>query len=87
MHSDSATTKLDHNIQNIARTVVQRDGTLLCLEEAGIRDASNINLDQLVDIKELGIIEGDNASVIINNVLIISFSNKLFFSVKPPSQG
>ena len=55
-------------------------------EEAEIEDASKINLDWLIDIKDLDIMKGDNRSVTIDNILIISFSEQSFFLVNPDSQ-
>jgi len=46
----------------------------LYLEEAEIEDASKINLDWLINIKDLDIMESDNRSVTIDDISIISFS-------------
>ena len=56
------------------------------LEEAEIEDASKINLNWLIDIKDLDIMESDNRSVMMDDTSIISFSKQSFFSVNPDSQ-
>ena len=73
-------------MQNLVKTVIQRDNVLLYPEEAEIEDTSKINLDWLTNIKDLDIIEGDNRSVTIDDTSIISFSKQSFFSVNPDSQ-
>ena len=74
IHRMSIIAKLDPDMQNLVKTVVWRDDVPLYLEEAEIEDASKINLDWLIDIKDLDIIEGDNRSITIDNMSIISFS-------------
>ena len=86
IHGMSIIAKLDPDMQNLVKTVVQRDEVSLYPEEAEIEDASKINLDWLIDIKDLDIIESDNRSVIIDDTSIISFSEQSFFSANPGSQ-
>ena len=73
-------------MQNLVKTVISRDDVPLYPEEAEIKDASKINLDWLIDIKDLDIIECDNKSVIMDNTSILSFSEQFFFLVNPGSQ-
>ena len=73
-------------MQNLVKTVVWRDDVLLYPEEAEIEDASKINLDWLIDIKDLDIMEDNNRSVTMNDTSIISFSEQSFFSVNLDSQ-
>ena len=70
----------------MVKTVIWRDDIPLYPEEVEIEDASKINLNWLVDIKDLDIIESDNRSVTMDDMLIISFSKKSFFSANPDSQ-
>ena len=58
-----------------------REGVLLYLEEEEIEDASNLNLDWLIDMKELEIKEKDDRSAIIDDASIASFRDKSLFSV------
>ena len=78
--------KLDPDMQNLVSTVVWRDDVLLYLEEVEIEDASKINLDWLIDIKELDIMESDNRSVMMDDTSIVLFSKQSFFSTIPDSQ-
>ena len=78
--------KLDPDMQNLVSTVVWRDDVPLYPEEAEIEDASKINLDWLIDIKNLDIMESDNRSVMMDDTSIISFSKQSFFSANPDSQ-
>ena len=55
-------------------------------EEAEIEDASKINLDWLIDTKDLDIMESNNRSVTMDGMSIISFSEQYFFSVNLDSQ-
>lgn len=50
------------------------------LEEAEIEDASKISIDWLINIKELKSMKSDNKSATMDNTLVISFSEKSFFS-------
>ena len=86
IHGMSIIAKLDPDMQNLVKTVVQRDEVSLYPEEAEIEDASKINLDWLIDIKDLDIMESDNRSVTIDDTSIISFSEQSFFSVNSDSQ-
>ena len=81
MHSNEIISKLDPNMQAIIKMVIWRDGVLLCPEEAEIEDASKINIDWLIDMKELEIENEDNKSIAIDDVSITSFSNCSFFSI------
>ena len=55
-----------------------RDRVLSYLEEVEIEDASKINIDWLIGIKELDAIEGNNKSAAIDDILVLSFSKKSF---------
>ena len=61
-------------MQKIVKTVVWRDNAPLYPEEAEIENTSKINLDWLIDIKDLDIMESDNRSVTIDDTSIILFS-------------
>ena len=61
-------------MQNTVKIVAQKEGVPLHLEEAEIKDTSKIQIDWLIDIKELDAIESDNKSAAIENVSIILFS-------------
>ena len=78
--------KLDPDMQNLVKTVIWRDDVPLYPEEAEIEDVSKINLNWLIDIKDLDIMESDNRSVTIDDTSIILFSEQSFFSVNPDSQ-
>ena len=73
--------KLDPDMQNLVKTVVWRDNVLLYPEEAEIEDASKINIDWLIDIKELDIMESNGKSIAIDDISILLFSKQSFFSV------
>ena len=73
-------------MQNLVSTVVWRDDVPLYPEEAEIEDASKINLDWLIDIKELDIMESDNRSIMMDDTSIVSFSKQSFFSTILDSQ-
>ena len=68
-------------MQLIIKIVSQRNKVLLYLEEVEIEDASKINIDWLINIKELQNIESDSKSVAIDDTSDISFSEKAFFSI------
>ena len=74
IHRNSIIAKLDPDMQNLVKTVIWRDDVLLYPEEAEIEDPSKINIDQLIDIKELDIIESDGKSVAMDNISILLFS-------------
>ena len=78
--------KLDPNMQNLVKIVIWRDDVPLYPEEVEIEDASKINLDWLINIKDLDIIEDNKKSVIMDDPSILSFSEQSFFSVNPASQ-
>ena len=86
IHGKSVLAKLDPDMQNLVSTVIWRDDIPLYPEEAEIEDASKINLDWLIDIKELDIMESDNRSVMMDDTSIVSFSEQSFFSTIPDSQ-
>ena len=86
IHRMSIIAKLDPDMQNLVKTVVWRDDVPLYPEEAEIEDASKINLDWLIDIKDLDIIKSDTRSVTMDDMSIISFSKQSFFLVNPDSQ-
>ena len=66
-------------MQQLVTTVEQRDGFLLHLEETEIEDVSNLNLDWLIDMKELEVKEKDYRSVVIDDTSIVSFRHKPWF--------
>ena len=68
-------------MQKVVKEVVWREGVTMCLEEAEIEDASKIKIDWLMGMKELESIDKEDRSVSIDNVSIVSFSEKFFFSV------
>ena len=80
LHGDCITAKLDPDVQQIAKTVAQRDNTSLYLEEAEIEDSSKMKIDQLINIKELETTATNDKSVTIDNASISSFRNKVSFS-------
>ena len=57
LHGVSALSKLDLDMQQLVLIVEQRDRFVSCSEEVEIEDVSNLNLDWLVDMKELEIKE------------------------------
>ena len=73
--------KLDLDIQKIVKTVEQREGVPLYPEEAEIEDACKMEIDWLIDIKELETTGGDDKSVTMDDISIQSFGDRLFFSV------
>ena len=81
LHGDSIMAKLDPDMQKIVKMVEWREGVLLYLEEAEIEDAYKMEIDWLIDIKELETTEGDNKSVTIDDISIQSFGDRSFFSV------
>jgi len=74
IHGNSIIAKLDSDMQKIVKIVVWRDNTPLYLEKAEIEDASKINIDWLIGIKELDIMEDNNKSIAMDNTSILSFS-------------
>ena len=85
IHGMSILAKLDPDMQNLVSTVVWRDDVPLYPEEVEIEDASKINLDSSIDIKDLDIMESNNRSVMIDDTSIVLFSEQSFFSVNPDS--
>ena len=81
MHSDVIISKLDPDMQAIIKIVIWRDRVPLYPEEAEIEDASKINIDWLIDMKELDIENEDNKSIAIDDVSITLFSDYSFFSI------
>ena len=79
MHRDSVSTKVGPNMESILKIVVQRDSAPFRSEEADVKDASEINLVQLIDIKGIDIIDGNNTSTRMDDALMISFNNQSFF--------
>ena len=74
IHGNSIIAKLDSDMQKIVKIVVWRDNTPLYPEKAEIEDASKINIDWLIGIKELDIMEDDDKSIAMDNTSILSFS-------------
>ena len=62
------------------KIVIWRDGVPLYPEEAEIEDASKINIDWLIDMKEPDIENKDNKSIAMNDVSITLFGHHSFFS-------
>ena len=87
MSRDSSTAKLDLDMQSSAKAIIQRDRVLFSLEEAKIADASKMDIDQLIDIKELESVEGKDKSIAIDNASIIFFTNQSFFLVSATIQN
>ena len=80
LHGDCITAKLDSDIQQIVKTVMQRDKTHLYPEEAEIEDTSKMKINWLIDIKELKTAT-ENKSVTMDNVSIGSFRSLVYFSL------
>ena len=80
MHHDAIISKLDPDMKAIIKTVIWRDRVPLYPEEAEIEDASKINIDWLINMKELDIESEDNKSIAMNNISITLFGNYSFFS-------
>ena len=80
LHGSSIMTKLDPDIQKIVKTVEWREGVPLYPEEAETEDASKIELDWLIDIKELELARGDDKSVTMDDITIGLFGDQSFFS-------
>ena len=74
INGNSIIAKLDLYMQNLVKTVIWRDNILLYPEEVEIEDASKINIDQLIDMKELDIMESNGKSVAIDDMSILLFS-------------
>ena len=47
------------DVQEVIKTLAQREDMLSCLEEAEIKDASKIEIDQLISAKDLDRTRGD----------------------------
>ena len=75
LRRDCITAKLDPDIQQIVKTVAQRDDAPLCLEEAEIEDAGKMKINWLIDIKELESTPTHNKSVTIDDVSIGFFGS------------
>ena len=84
-HRDSILAKLDLEIQEVFKMVVQREDVLSCSEEVEIEDASKIEIDWLVDIKELDKIRKDDISVVLDDASVLFQTDNLFFSTNPAS--
>ena len=80
LHGSSITAKLDPDVQKMVKSVEWRDGVPLCPEEAEVEDASKIEFDWLIDIRELEHTREDDKSVTMGDITIGSFGDKLFFS-------
>ena len=87
LYRDTILSKLDLDMQNVVKTVQQRVGVLLYLEEVEIEDANKGQLDQLIDIEELKTMEGEDRSVVFDNTSVVSFSEQSFFSVNSKYQN
>ena len=77
---DSILSKLNPDKQKVVKEIVQREGVPMYLEEAEIKDASKIGINQLIDTKELEIRHIEEKSIGIDNVSIVSFSDQSWFS-------
>ena len=75
--------KLDLDMQKVVKTVQQREGVPLYLEEVKTEECSKIQLDQLIDIEKLKTIEGKERFVVLDNMSVVSFSKQSFFLVNP----
>ena len=51
-----------------------------------LEDASKIEIDQLVDVKELDKVRKDNRSVALDDTSVLFQTDRLFFSTNPMSQ-
>ena len=77
LHGDSVLSRMDPDMQNVVKAVVWRDGFPLCTEEAEIEDAGNIQIEWLLDMKELEIKEKDDSSIAMDDTSIQSFGENL----------
>ena len=73
-------------MQEVVKTVAQREDVLLYPEEAKIEDASKIEIDWLVDVKELNEFGKDDRLVALDDTLVLSQTDQSFFSNNPASQ-
>ena len=71
-YRDNILTKLDLKIQKQVKTVIQRENIPFHSEEVEIEDASKIEMNWLVDIKELDEMRKDDVSVVLDDVLVLS---------------
>ena len=79
-HGDDVLAKLDPQVQDLVNSVVWRDELPLYPEEAEIEDASNLQIDWLIDMEDLEIKEKDDRSLAMDDVSIASFGEKSWFS-------
>ena len=70
-------------MQKVIREVAWKEKASMCLGEAEMEDASEIKIDQLIDIKELDSMDKENKLVAIDDASAASFSEQSFFLVNP----
>ena len=78
-HRDSILTKLGLEIQEVVKTVIQRDNVPLHSDKVEIADASKIEIDQFIDVKELYEMRKDDFSVALDYVLAPHWTDNSFF--------
>ena len=71
-HGDSILTKLDPEIQEVVKIVIQREDVPLHPEEVEIEDASKIEIDWLVDVKGLDEMRKNDVSVALDDTSVLS---------------
>ena len=69
---DCIFSKLDLVMQEVVKTVVWRGDAPLHPKEAEIEDATKIEIDWLVDIKELDAFRNDDRLVALDNTSVLS---------------
>ena len=74
-------------MQSTVKEVAQREGVPMCLEEIEMEDSSEIQINQLIDTKEIESIDKENRSVAIDDTSLVSFCEQPFFSMHSMSQN
>ena len=77
LHGDSVLSRMDQDMQNVVKAVVWRDKFPLYTEEGEIEDTGNIQIELLLDMKEIEIKEKYDSSIAIDDTQIQSFEENL----------
>jgi len=87
LHGDGIFAKLDPDIQKVVKSVVWKNNLPLYPEEVEIEDASTMKIDWLIDIKELETTGVDEKSITMDDMSVVTFGSKSFFSAtQSPNQ-